>query len=368
VPRADADAGHLGRREGFGSPLISFRFYVVSVTAFFLALTVGIVVGSTFVDRAIVDNLRSNINSVSNDLDARKATNDRLQGEAQRTARYIEQTESLTVAGRLPDTPVLVVAQRGVDGEAARRIVELSQQAGANAPGILWLETKWTLDDDGDRNALRDLLGADGGSRSRLRDRAWSRVTEELAASGPSGGGRPPSTATTRPRSKRPITSSPPVTRRPSGRSTTTTSRPPDESTVLARLVGSGFLSFQRVGESGEDVTVLEGRSPRLLVVVGSTGEPSLLPLMPRMLRHQLDAQLRTAVAEDYRIQDKGPGRGERAATVVGDDLRDEVSTVDYVDLEEGRVAAVLTLAELGRHRIGHYGFGKGADRLVPQP
>ena len=45
--------------------MISFRFHVVSITAVFLAIAIGVVVGSTYVDRAIVDNLQHRIETVS---------------------------------------------------------------------------------------------------------------------------------------------------------------------------------------------------------------------------------------------------------------------------------------------------------------
>lgn len=379
--------------------MISFRFYVVSVTAFFLALTVGIVVGSTFVDRAIVDNLRGNIDSVSNDLDARKATNDRLESEARHSSDYIDQTAPIAVAGTLTDDPVLVVAQRGINGDAVRKLVELSQQAGAEAPGILWIEPKWSLADDADRDALRDLLSAEGTSRQRLRDRAWATVVDELAAakgSGPSGSSstttRPTTTRppTTRPTTTRPATTLPagtvPSTSVPPGPTTTRAGTPPTrrpvtpttadlrprrpkpQPTVLRDLLGTGFLSFQPVGDTGEDVVALAGRGPQIVFATGTNGDTALLPLLPRMLRRQVVGGLTTVAAEDYQVQDNGPARGERLTALVGDDLRDDVSTVDNIDLAAGRVTAVLTLVEMQRHRVGHYGFGKGADRAVPAP
>jgi hypothetical protein len=42
------------------------------------------------------------------------------------------------------------------------------------------------------------------------------------------------------------------------------------------------------------------------------------------------------------------------------------VSTVDDVDLVEGRVATALALAGLGRGPRGQYGVGAGADGAVP--
>ena len=46
--------------------------------------------------------------------------------------------------------------------------------------------------------------------------------------------------------------------------------------------------------------------------------------------------------------------------------IDDAVSTVDDLEDFRGRAATVLALADLGAGRVGHYGLGPGADRLVP--
>jgi len=61
--------------------MISFRFHVVSITAVFLAIAIGVVVGTTYVDGAVVDGLRNRIDSVEGNLDDRRAENDRLESE-----------------------------------------------------------------------------------------------------------------------------------------------------------------------------------------------------------------------------------------------------------------------------------------------
>jgi hypothetical protein len=48
--------------------------------------------------------------------------------------------------------------------------------------------------------------------------------------------------------------------------------------------------------------------------------------------------------------------------------LADVVSTLDDVELVQGRVAAVLTLEQLENGAVGHYGYGRGADSPVPRP
>ena len=44
--------------------MINFRFHIASLVAVFLALALGVVMGSTVVDRAIVESLRTQIDDV----------------------------------------------------------------------------------------------------------------------------------------------------------------------------------------------------------------------------------------------------------------------------------------------------------------
>ena len=55
--------------------MISFRFHVVSITAIFLAIAVGVVVGSTYVDQLTVDQLRNRIETVEDRADAAREEN-----------------------------------------------------------------------------------------------------------------------------------------------------------------------------------------------------------------------------------------------------------------------------------------------------
>jgi hypothetical protein len=72
-------------------------------------------------------------------------------------------------------------------------------------------------------------------------------------------------------------------------------------------------------------------------------------------------------VAEAWQDDEDGPARGTVAGVVRGeDDLSDAVSTVDDLDLVQGRVATTLALADLRAGVRGHYGYGPGADRPVP--
>lgn len=58
--------------------MINFRYHLISLVAVFLALSIGIVMGSTVIDRAIVDSLRSQIDKAERNSIERKDENDRL--------------------------------------------------------------------------------------------------------------------------------------------------------------------------------------------------------------------------------------------------------------------------------------------------
>ena len=50
--------------------MINFRFHLVSLIAVFLALALGVVMGSTVIDRAVVNGLENRIKHVENKAEA----------------------------------------------------------------------------------------------------------------------------------------------------------------------------------------------------------------------------------------------------------------------------------------------------------
>ena len=147
--------------------MISFRFHVVSITAVFLAIAIGVVVGTTYVDGAVVDGLRNRIDSVEGNLDDRKAENDRLESELGLASSYIEASAPFAVTDRLIDVPVLLVAARGVDETVVERTAGLTRLAGGITPGVVWLESPWELESDDDRAELASIIDADRRRRPR---------------------------------------------------------------------------------------------------------------------------------------------------------------------------------------------------------
>ena len=59
--------------------MINIRYHIVSITAVFLALGIGVAMGSTFLGKATVDQLKTQISKAEKRIDAtEKSLNSRL--------------------------------------------------------------------------------------------------------------------------------------------------------------------------------------------------------------------------------------------------------------------------------------------------
>jgi hypothetical protein len=308
--------------------MINFRFHVVSLIAVFLALAIGVVMGSAVIDQALVDGLQNRINAVEKRADDQEARNDELQGDLDRLQGYADASGEFAVTDRLTGVPVAVVAVRGVDGDTVRDAVGLAERAGGRAPGVLWLEEKWLLEDDESRQQLADILG-EPSTANGLRGTAWAALAERLAAGGA-----------------------------------------PSADDLLAALADAGFVDLETTGEGTElfGFGTYPGLDARVLLVDGTDAPETMSALVGSAARALVAAELPLVVAEVHRDEEDGPDRGERVAVVRGDDeLSAVVSTVDDLDRPGGRVAAILALSDLARNIVGHYGDGDGASAILPE-
>jgi hypothetical protein len=310
--------------------MINFRFHIVSLIAVFLALALGIVMGATVVNRAIVDRLNDRIDTVEANANRRKAESDRLRSEIGQLRGYIDSAKDFAVTGRLSGVPVVTIATRGVDGDDVTQTVELAQRAGAQSVGILWLEEKLTLGDNDALKQLGDILGRPADDAKTIRQDAWTTLATRLAAGNGSAG----------------------------------------NSDVLSALDDGGFVKFQSVGDqTGENFSVaaFPGASARVLLIDGTNGKVAANEVLAPLTNALVANRVRVVVGEIFDEKDGGPDRGSMLAPIRNnDDLTKNVSTVDDLDLTEGRVTAVLALADLGRNVVGQYGFGAGAQKSIP--
>ncbi len=318
--------------------MISFRFHVVSITAVFLAIAIGVVVGTTYVDGAIVDGLRNRIDAVEENLDERRAENDRLEGELGRAGAYIEASAQYAVTDRLTGVPVLLVATRGIDEGVVEQTALLARQAGGVTPGIVWLESPWGLESDDQRAALADIVG---GQPDAPAEELWTEAWEDVVAALVSSGEDP---------------IDPTSSQDPGG----------EAQTVLSELEAAGFLSVDALDDESSGLEDLAGSNPSVLAVTGARAQDGLAPMVPVVVETVVDGGLPVVVADAYIDAPEAPGRGELLGDSLPEALREVIVIVDDVERADGRVAAVLSLDGVAGGLVGHYGYGDGADGVLP--
>ncbi len=307
--------------------MINFRYHVVSLVAVFLALAVGVVMGYGVLGQPTVRTLRNRINTVNNRIQETRNENQQLRDELDRANSTLESMAPFAGTDRLPSVSIVVLAVRDVGTEVAENTVTLARRAGADAPGIVWLESKWALREDGDPAALAKALGLPITRKAALRDQGYRALVRRLVEGPPATG---------------------------------------DD--VLTGLVTQGFLSIDAVGnDNSVGVAELGGFGTRALLVDGTSTSQLPRNVAGPLARAAVDAGLPLVVGEDH-DDEAGRDRGVLLNPVLDTDaLARQVSTVDDLERPEGQTAAVLALADLGRSVIGHYGYGDGADSSLPE-
>ena len=316
--------------------MINFRFHLVSLVAVFLALALGIVVGSTVIDRAIVDRLSSQIDSVKKRADAERADNRGLRDQIKGLETFIAQSQPQVTGRRLNQVSVTIVAVRGVPGEDVNAAADLLKASGALVPGVLWIEDGLSATDPGARAKLVKAIGDSGLAIEDLRQVALEALGHRLATGA------------------RVVSASTPAT---SGIDT------------LVALSEAGLVSFDTLGGGAVGLDSWPTPNTRMLLIDGSQAHPPPGTVSLPILRAAAAAGGRMALAEVFRPTPTIKARGAVVRGVREDPaLSRVISTVDDLDELRGQVALTLAVQELGTGRAGHYGQGPGATSQLPTP
>ena len=379
--------------------MISLRFHIVSITAVFLALGLGIAFGSTFIEKATIDTLNAQLDSLEGSLGDRDSRIDELEsvvatnGDA--TGALDEEGDRL-LAGMADGVPVVLIASRGVDQNDVNATVQTLGTAGAQVQGIWWLTDRFRLDDDGELSDLAEIVGVESTDPARLRRAAIEAIGAVLhtATVADAGAGAPTgpddestdgsdddavdvTTSTTEPTS----TDDGDVDTGDAGDTGDTDGGSDDETAAadldaaadepqpvegqVAQMLAQGFIDFESVSGSDEDPGLAAGTRP---ILVGGSNQLAddvvLAPLVEELGTGDDPVPSVLTSARD--------GDGEVADVVAvvrqDDDLRGRVTTVGTIEHFTGRAALVLSLVDLADGVYGHYGVGEGSTGLLPTP
>jgi hypothetical protein len=325
--------------------MINFRFHIVSLTAVLLALGIGLVLGTTFLDDATINQLESQLDGLENDLDRARERNDEQQ---RRLGAFEDEAEQLDAqlgerlfTGELQDDPVLVVSTRGIDEQWVDGVMTSLAQADADVVGAWWLTERLVLDDESEVGDLSAALELSTDDTDRLSRNLAVQLADVLYGAAD-------------------VPDAPALTA-------------PVEPPLLARLREAGFVEYQLPEGTDGDVVRLPASGLRIVVVDGPDAAlPAGAVVVPVLTDMTSDGPMPVVATEPTPAtgNDVDEATQPQLVAAVRDDdtLSQRLSTVDDLDRVSGRVATVLATVDAvpGGPTIGHYGAGDGADRLLP--
>jgi hypothetical protein len=383
--------------------VVDFKYHVVSIVAVFLALAVGIVLGTNVLSGDVLKNLKTQTSQLRKEAQDLRAQNGQQQAQVADDEAFANALEPMTVAGRLTGKTVIVVmlpdAQKSVRDESVKTLTDAGaivggevdinssyldpQQLGALGELVTSLaspaDTDPTLDAPGRAAAV--LAAA---LVSRTDAAAVSGVTNQAIASDVAAILASSSTTSTASSTASPATSSPRSTKS-SARSSPSGSDPSRPSLlptpgvtleptpsptpqldaasteVLAGLEKAGFIKVQKTPAQHASLALIVAASPpdKPAPDAAATTDKELLELAAAFPA----AGSRTVVAGA--TGSAAPG-GLVAALRGNGPVGKTVTSVDDSDHASGRIAMVYALQWLDIGQAGHFGTGPGAQAPLP--
>ncbi len=308
--------------------MISLRYHIVSITACFLALAVGVVLGSTALNGSLLSGLadqKKDLGTQVADLEAqRNALNARLSD----ADAFAGTMGPKVVAGALDKRSVVIVTTqdaRPADRDALKKLVG---QAGASVTGELQLTDAFT--DPAKADQLRDVV-------TRLQPAGAKFPT--AGDSGTLAGALLGSTLLLDKASAKPQSSG-------------------DElAAALGGLTDGGFVKPSQGVQPAQLAIVLTGAQ---LTGDGAGDRAATIA--------RFAAQMDRSGAGTVLAGDPGSAGGSGPIGVVRADTSATsiLSTVDNADSAAGRVATILALQEQLNGGSGRYGIAGNAQAIAP--
>ena len=313
--------------------MINLRYHIVSLVAVFLALAVGVVMGSTVLEEGTVSVLRRTTKAIEQANERYRQENGRLGRELAGWERFGQELLPVLVRGRLAGQAVVLVETDQVDGVTRKAVEEVLGRAGAEVEARLSFPAdRLALAEEGDRAALATVLDTTERDPAKLRAMLVELLALRLA-------------------SPRPM--------QQDGEGV------PDD--LLVALSEAKLLGLEGLADPYRDGTVPFPRAGSLFVILGPAGvvtaagtsQEFLVPLADRLAERSA-----TPVAAVERAEGESSWVAELRSTR---GAADRVVTVDDVDLVPGQVALVWALElHLAGDTAGHYGIKEGSSAVVP--
>lgn len=296
----------------------------MSLVAVFLALGLGVLTGTTVINRGIVRQLEDRTDDLSGQLDGLREEFAQAQAEREVWSAFAEEVAAPVLAGRLIETPVVLIKQEGTDEVSIAGVRRFLEEAGAEVVGPLSVSGRMVLESTTDREELAAIVGLDPSQEpDALSAEAAALLAQRLAFA-------------------------------------------PDGDQTLERLLDAGFLVSEGSGLGPEVLRTLGGPEQAVVVLAGG---PAITRLQPEgFLVPLVDALSDDGVPVAAGEPARGAEQEQPFVTLLRDgDVAARIATQDNVDQMPGQIGLVLALEDLIEGVPGHYGVKDGASRVIPE-
>lgn len=308
--------------------MIDFRYHLISLVAVFLALGLGILLGSAVLGQNFTSRLRRAVEDVEGSNDRLRAANAEMGRRIESDNLFAQQTESFLVNDSLSGQDVVVFELARSDGALLTGVREAVETAGGSVSSTVALTDRFALEDEQSRIDLARISGTSATEPEQLRIEAGTLIGSRAADAG-----APDRDSASDRRLER----------------------------LVEQLETLGFVQVSR--EGGDDLIPEEA----LFVVAGGGAEqlPYEEAEMTASLAEALAARSAGVLAAEARESVWGAASAVRA----DDDASATVSTVDQADVAQGRIAVALGLDLAAQGILGHWGSGSGSSGgVIPEP
>jgi len=308
--------------------VINFRYHVVSLTAVFLALAIGLVVGTAALNGPVADSLKSQIDSLNKDNSNKRDQINQYREEINRNQDFATEVAPALLNGKLIGRRLLVIALPGTS-EYADGVESMLTVAGATITARVTVQDKFF-----DPTMAYELLYLAGQSPQP------SISMEGLPLN--SDGVETASAQLARALLQRPGTQQ---------------ALPDDVAAVLTAYTKGGYLAV-----SDKAVGGAEG-------VVVVSGEPYTDKDAAKKSKSAVTLATQFSKVRPLIVAGVAVGDGNLVSAVRGDPtLVQSISTVDNASTVQGQVATSLATAErVVQDKVGQYGLAAGASSWVPK-
>jgi hypothetical protein len=306
--------------------VINFRYHVVSLTAVFLALAIGLVVGTAALNGPVADSLKDQVQALNRDNSNLRDQQNQYRDQLNGAQDFATQVAPALLNGQLAGRRILVVALPGSQ-DYADQVISMLTVAGAEITAKVTVQDKFfePVNDvellDLAEQASQPTVPAAGlpnnsdgvETSSALLALALQQRTQEVA--------------------------------------------PNDLTAVLAAYTDAGYIAVDDKATGGAEATVVV------------SGLPAVDNDAARKSRSAVTLTTQFAKDRPLVVAGDGAGDGNLVAAVRADPaLVKTISTVDNASTAQGQLATALAVVErVVQDKAGQYGLTAGATSLVPK-